>query len=169
MQPGDMLLYESASLIHGVNIALFCFISCDAISWALNQHTVVFRLAYFPQRPFPLKGNFYANVFIHFEPTGRRLKDVDAEDMKYNTEHNPGTYEDDVLLPPYLMPGSPEAYNYIEENPEGWNPDVFTDDSDSEDAESEFEGTEGEDESTEGEDVGTEDEGTVNHGSNDEL
>jgi prolyl 4-hydroxylase len=35
MEPGDMVLYESGSLIHG--------------------------------RPFPMKGNYYANVFIHFQ------------------------------------------------------------------------------------------------------
>jgi prolyl 4-hydroxylase len=36
IQPGEMILYESHSVIHG--------------------------------RPFPLKGKYYANVFIHFEP-----------------------------------------------------------------------------------------------------
>ena len=38
LDPGDMLLFESHSAIHG--------------------------------RPFPLKGRFYAMLFIHFEPTG---------------------------------------------------------------------------------------------------
>jgi hypothetical protein len=86
-------------------------------------------------------------VFIHFEPLGRSLKDVDAEDMKYNMMHNPGGYEGEVLLPPYVIPGSPEASEYIQENPRGWNPDFVTDDSDSDDY----------------------DEGTENDGSNDEL
>ena len=36
MLPGEMILYESASVIHG--------------------------------RPFPLRGRYYANVFVHFEP-----------------------------------------------------------------------------------------------------
>ena len=36
LSPGEMVLYESHSLIHG--------------------------------RPFPLKGDYYANVFVHFEP-----------------------------------------------------------------------------------------------------
>lgn len=40
MNPGDMVLYESHSLIHG--------------------------------RPFPLKGKYMANVFIHFEPKAVR-------------------------------------------------------------------------------------------------
>jgi hypothetical protein len=38
MNPGDVLLYESHSVIHG--------------------------------RPFPLKGKYYANIFVHFEPKG---------------------------------------------------------------------------------------------------
>jgi hypothetical protein len=39
---GEMVLYESHSVIHG--------------------------------RPFPLKGRFYANIFIHFEPVGHTLR-----------------------------------------------------------------------------------------------
>lgn len=42
-EPGDMLLFESASVIHG--------------------------------HPFPLKGRFYASLFIHFEPSGREYKE----------------------------------------------------------------------------------------------
>lgn len=36
MEPGDMVLYESHTTLHG--------------------------------RPFPMKGRFYANVFVHFAP-----------------------------------------------------------------------------------------------------
>ena len=43
MDPGDMVLYESHSLIHG--------------------------------RPFPLKGEYFANIFIHFEPRHKELKE----------------------------------------------------------------------------------------------
>ncbi|GMI38985.1 hypothetical protein TeGR_g6460 [Tetraparma gracilis] len=38
MEPGDLVLYESHSIIHG--------------------------------RPFPFEGDYYANIFVHFEPTG---------------------------------------------------------------------------------------------------
>jgi prolyl 4-hydroxylase len=38
LQPGQMVLYESHSILHG--------------------------------RPFPLQGNYYANVFFHYEPVG---------------------------------------------------------------------------------------------------
>ena len=42
MQPGEMVLYESHSVIHG--------------------------------RPYPLKGKYYANLFVHFEPLGYTLR-----------------------------------------------------------------------------------------------
>ena len=42
MEAGDMVLYESHSVIHG--------------------------------RPFPMKGRFMANIFVHFEPTGHSLR-----------------------------------------------------------------------------------------------
>eukprot|EP00339_Tiarina_fusa_P001681 CAMPEP_0116998590 /NCGR_PEP_ID=MMETSP0472-20121206/1610_1 /TAXON_ID=693140 ORGANISM="Tiarina fusus, Strain LIS" /NCGR_SAMPLE_ID=MMETSP0472 /ASSEMBLY_ACC=CAM_ASM_000603 /LENGTH=547 /DNA_ID=CAMNT_0004697791 /DNA_START=170 /DNA_END=1809 /DNA_ORIENTATION=+ len=44
MEPGDMVLYESHSIIHG--------------------------------RPYPLKGKFYANIFVHFEPISDHEGDV---------------------------------------------------------------------------------------------
>jgi prolyl 4-hydroxylase len=78
MEPGDMVLYESHSLIHG--------------------------------RPFPLKGKFFANIFIHFEPTGRKLAD------------HTDSYLDELddLLPPYIIPGSPEVEKWKSRNPNGW-------------------------------------------------
>lgn len=78
MEPGDMVLYESGSLVHG--------------------------------RPFALKGRFYANIFIHFEPTGEHL------DGKWETT--------DDFYPPYLIPGSPEMENWRRRNPGGWKKDA---------------------------------------------
>jgi prolyl 4-hydroxylase len=60
MLPGDLVLYESHSVVHG--------------------------------RPFPLNGNFYANMFIHFEPMGP----LDA------TQHEP-IFVDGLRYPPYLV------------------------------------------------------------------
>jgi prolyl 4-hydroxylase len=80
MEPGDMVLYESGSLIHG--------------------------------RPFPLVGRSYANIFIHFEPTGRRLND--------HTNKYLDTLDD--FYPPYLVPNSPEYHHWSEHNPNGWRP-----------------------------------------------
>jgi prolyl 4-hydroxylase len=78
MEPGDMVLYESGSLIHG--------------------------------RPFPMKGRFFANIFIHFEPTGRPLSDT--KDAYLDTL--------DDFLPPYIVPGSPDAEYWKSRNPHGW-------------------------------------------------
>ena len=75
MEPGDMVLYESGSLMHG--------------------------------RPFPMKGRFYANIFIHFEPTGEHLYDDGHDDL-------------DDFYPPYLMPNSPWLDAWSRQNPSGW-------------------------------------------------
>mmetsp|Transcript_21855 Transcript_21855/g.62276 ORF Transcript_21855/g.62276 Transcript_21855/m.62276 type:complete len:476 (-) Transcript_21855:58-1485(-) len=64
MEPGDMVLYESGTIIHG--------------------------------RPFPLKGRFYANIFIHFEPVGFM-------------DGRPFVNKDDPDLAPYVQAGSLEA------------------------------------------------------------
>ncbi|KAL3935498.1 MAG: hypothetical protein SGBAC_008998 [Bacillariaceae sp.] len=51
MQPGEMVLYESHSVIHG--------------------------------RPYPLKGKFYANLFVHFEPLGHTLRHAQKQQAEY--------------------------------------------------------------------------------------
>lgn len=79
MEPGDMVLYESGSLIHG--------------------------------RPFPLKGKYFANIFIHFEPSGRKIGDTS----------NAYLDELDGFYPPYILPDSPEIANWAQHNPQGWN------------------------------------------------
>lgn len=65
-------------------------------------------------RPFPLKGRFYANIFIHFEPTGRKLGDKSDDYLK----------ELDEFFPPYLVPDSPETFNWAARNPGGWRKTV---------------------------------------------
>ena len=64
MEPGDLVLYESHSVVHG--------------------------------RPFPLKGRYFANLFIHFQPVP--------------------SSEDFGSMPPYIIPGSPEAKKWEREN-----------------------------------------------------
>jgi prolyl 4-hydroxylase len=85
MEPGDMVLYESHSVIHG--------------------------------RPFPMKGRFMANIFVHFEPTGHTIRhniQLDEEsnvDKKYRrtAEQGVGGHEsDNSVVPPYIKPGTPE-------------------------------------------------------------
>lgn len=99
MEPGDMVLYESHSVLHG--------------------------------RPFPLKGRYYANIFIHFEPVGHTLrheqsvseshgKDV-HEKYKEAVKRGIGGHEvdqaEDTGLPPYILPGSPEEANWRARHP----------------------------------------------------
>lgn len=76
MEPGDMILYESHSVIHG--------------------------------RPFPLKGRYFANVFVHFEPIGSL--DPNAESW----------YDPKLDLPPYLIPGSKWEADWRSKNSDGW-------------------------------------------------
>lgn len=79
MEPGDMVLYESHSTIHG--------------------------------RPFPLKGRYYANVFIHFEPIGHTLRhnskhgitDVDAQYKEAVSNKHGGHEHHDSGLPDYIL------------------------------------------------------------------
>lgn len=90
LDPGDFLLYESHSVIHG--------------------------------RPFPLKGRFCANLFIHLEPNGHSLKyhdhagaDPDGDvNKRYRDALKSGTGGHETTfvpgdLPPYILPESPEA------------------------------------------------------------
>lgn len=99
MEPGDMVLYESHSVLHG--------------------------------RPFPLKGRFYANIFVHFEPVGHSLRhnaklenDVKDVHTKYKeaVARGVGGHEVDQAesdLPPYLIPGTPEEANWRNQHPTG--------------------------------------------------
>ncbi|KAL9184078.1 hypothetical protein ACHAXT_002164 [Thalassiosira profunda] len=106
MEPGDMIFYESHSVIHG--------------------------------RPFPLKGRYYANVFIHFEPLGHTLRHEeqngegeesfeelykqawkrlqsrcdDEESCKRRQDLN---VADEVPL--YIVPGSAEEQRWIQTHP----------------------------------------------------
>lgn len=76
MQPGDMVLYESHSLIHG--------------------------------RPFPLKGRYFANIFIHFQPTGKVLREHTTPLL---------TDEGEEKMPIYILRGSPEEKKWLREHP----------------------------------------------------
>jgi prolyl 4-hydroxylase len=89
LDPGEFLLYESHSIIHG--------------------------------RPFPLKGRYYANLFIHMEPTGHSIRyhDHTGIDSKPSESNNSkrlfGGHETNFVpgdLPPYILPESPEALHW---------------------------------------------------------
>jgi prolyl 4-hydroxylase len=97
MEPGDMVLYESHSTIHG--------------------------------RPFPLKGRYFANIFVHFEPTGHTLRHHNHEtnagedvDQKYrdSMKQKLGGHENqqhDNGLPSYILTGSPESERWQQNHP----------------------------------------------------
>ena len=72
------------------------------VSLVLNQvlyesHSIIHG------RPFPLKGRFMANVFIHFEP----IQKIGGQ-VEYTGD-----------LPPYILRGSPEEANWRSRNPDG--------------------------------------------------
>lgn len=98
MEPGDMVLYESHSVIHG--------------------------------RPFPLKGNYFSNIFVHFEPIGHTLRHHDHEtdagedvDQKYKDaiQKGSGGHEtgDNEGLPAYVIKGTPEEAHWRATHPNG--------------------------------------------------
>lgn len=101
MEPGDMVMYESHSVLHG--------------------------------RPFPLKGRYYANIFVHFEPVGHSLRHnakmvADDKDVhqKYREAvargvvgHEVDQVDDHDGLPPYVIPGTPEEANWRRYHPTG--------------------------------------------------
>ena len=103
LQPGDMLLFESHSVIHG--------------------------------RPFAMKGNFYAMLFIHFEPTGQTaLRQKDTVDVRYRQAIQDGvggqsSSEQASMLPPYIRRFSPEEEHWQQQHPEGWRPPASSPDS----------------------------------------
>lgn len=73
-----------------------------------NTWLCIFLVFVLPrQRPFPLKGTYYANIFIHFEPIEQLNEEEDSNGH--------------LTLPPYVLPGSPEAEHWKEDNPTGWS------------------------------------------------
>lgn len=59
-------------------------------------------------RPFSLKGRYFANIFIHFQPTGKLLRERDSPVL---------TDVDDEDVPIYVLRGSPEEKRLLEQNP----------------------------------------------------
>jgi len=87
MKPGDMVLYESHSILHG--------------------------------RPFPMRGKFYANIFVHFEPIGALAfaPDTNLTDVVIDEESQNAIAQG---LPPYVIPENEWAVDWRKNNPRGW-------------------------------------------------
>jgi prolyl 4-hydroxylase len=60
-------------------------------------------------RPYVLKGRYYANIFIHFEAMEESLE---GGNMQQETNER---------LPPYILPGSPVAEEWLADHPLGWS------------------------------------------------
>jgi prolyl 4-hydroxylase len=101
MEPGDLVLYESHSIIHGefMDGSRRVIVTPHDI---VTQDVLISSLL--AGRPFPLKGKFMANVFVHFEPVGP----LEGE-LEYGKTD----------LPPYLIPGSPEEEHWRRSHPNG--------------------------------------------------
>jgi prolyl 4-hydroxylase len=80
-------------------------------------------------RPFPLKGRFFANLFVHFEPIGHSVrhnhKHEGAErdvDQKYRDSlmRGSGGHENEQSgLPSYILAGTPEEDHWLQTHPNG--------------------------------------------------
>ena len=66
-----------------------------------------------------MRGRFFANIFVHFEPIGTPRK-------AHDDFSSPVVYDADALesmdagLPPYLIPGTPWEEEWRQSHPEGW-------------------------------------------------
>lgn len=95
MEPGDMVLYESHSVLHG--------------------------------RPFALKGRYFANIFIHFEPTGHTLRHVEKHGLEATNieaqyrealSQGHGGHENEAnRLPSYILKNSETAEEWLAQHP----------------------------------------------------
>lgn len=81
-------------------------------------------------RPFPLKGRYMANLFVHFEPVGHSLRHnaeeargLEAAHDKYrdSLSRGHGGHENAMSdgLPPYVLPGTPEEKHWRLQHPDG--------------------------------------------------
>ena len=98
MVPGDIIFYESATVVHGRPFPLRGKVSVHILGGSCIGHIVTTRLT-------SLLRQFYANIFIHFEP----LASLDATEPA-----------DSSGLPPYLVPGSSWEPEWKEMYPSGW-------------------------------------------------
>jgi prolyl 4-hydroxylase len=98
MEPGDMVLYESHSVIHG--------------------------------RPYPLNGNYYANLFLHFEPFSytanqeqrnmgqQNSRKKTAKELFEQAAAKQDTYtnkESEGDLPHYIEAGTQQAMQWLQD------------------------------------------------------
>mmetsp|Transcript_12585 Transcript_12585/g.22809 ORF Transcript_12585/g.22809 Transcript_12585/m.22809 type:complete len:229 (-) Transcript_12585:228-914(-) len=87
-------------------------------------------------KPWPLKGRYYAMMFMHFEPTGHhlstkhnlrlkneekiRMTKIDTEYKVHNEDGVGGQTAVRGEFPPYIKRESPEEEHWKKMNPNGW-------------------------------------------------
>ena len=66
-----------------------------------------------------MRGRFFANVFVHFEPLGtpRKAKDDFSSPAVYDSDARESL---DAGLPPYVIPGTPWEDEWRQSHPGGW-------------------------------------------------
>jgi len=66
-----------------------------------------------------MRGRFFANIFVHFEPLGSFRKDQSdfSSEVLYQKE---AIESMDAGLPPYVIPGSRWESEWRNDNPDGW-------------------------------------------------
>jgi hypothetical protein len=105
----------------GTIVPIGC-LDCDLICFALTRRNatlasllidycsleslLLITVVTLPARPFPMKGNFYANCFVHFEP--------------YAPKEGKSNYDADLDIPPYLIADSVWHSAWKSDNPRGW-------------------------------------------------
>jgi len=127
MEPGDMVLYESHSTIHGRPFPLKGRFYANVCKWRTDACNAA---QYFESRCLNAQHSHPLLVtVIHFEPTGHSLrhnakeeankKDVDKK-YRESLERGVGGHENDNQgLPSYIIPGTPEESHWRKTHPQG--------------------------------------------------
>jgi prolyl 4-hydroxylase len=125
MEPGDMILYESHSVLHGTLLLEAYFDTLKCTSRLSNSQSYPEIVRQNVGRPFALKGRFMANIFIHFEPNGHSLRhNTKTEsggdvDKKYRDALQRGSGGHESDLPSYVVAGTPEEEHWRQAHPDG--------------------------------------------------
>ena len=130
LEPGDMLLFESHSVIHGHPFPLVGKYSANIyIHFEPTGHALAKNES----------GYFYRKDDSHHRFRSQK-KNSHTLDQEYRkeiqsghggptsaaTDHQKGSYSGS-LLPPYIQEASPEEQNWLMEHPKGWTPVSFED------------------------------------------
>jgi prolyl 4-hydroxylase len=86
---------------------------------SIRQSSHAHFIAHTTGRPFPMRGRFYANIFVHFEPTGALSYDLDTP-LADILMDQVGQVSMSHGLPPYIIHGSEWEEDWRSVNPRGW-------------------------------------------------